>query len=511
MSAMNEAIKRYILGRKKNKETIILNSKFEKDGDGGLIKIIIKEIKATGACPLHELEAISKKTKTKEEDALVFSTEKYCQIIDLARKHHVDLSPYTTSYTELKQKIADEHNFIFWLNHNCKHAERACAATHVAKLTHSSSKASCYFDEIKAVNKRYVTTSMLKKPVIDGAYDDAKYSPMAELLLVESDGRYFYEDIIEGNFDALNEFGANQDQITFWSDQLIKAIDKPNKKSCSLSKQIYFPLMGNKAFEDKDYMFALPLISSSLTQAVFDKTVEKSFKDKNYSLKRKYKTKGIYSNETLEEMPRLAVLMSTQSSHQSVSIQNSKRNGRLPVLSCQPPVWQRQAKPPIAQKSWFAYGVPFSAIKDDVQYLRDYLLRFERLGLSTKAPDKQTWLVKWASRIVNTVFDYATVVQDLTPGWSDATTIQLKTEHQYFLDPYRADEHFQSAKNASDWGTVIARDFAQWLNKQLRGKDKAFTPQAEHSKLWQALMLEELRLHKQMVKAVLQTNKGGEA
>jgi len=98
---------------------------------------------------------------------------------------------------------------------------------------------------------------------------------------------------------------------------------------------------------------------------------------------------------------------------------------------------------------------------------------------------------------VNTIIDefifYAGTIQNLPSGWSAMEDIKLKQEHQYFLDPYRSDEEFQAARQCCHWQAVVCADFAQWLNRQLRGKDKQFTPQKEHTRLWKQLLETPLR------------------
>jgi CRISPR-associated protein Csy1 len=88
---------------------------------------------------------------------------------------------------------------------------------------------------------------------------------------------------------------------------------------------------------------------------------------------------------------------------------------------------------------------------------------------------------------------HANIIQTLPSGWSAVEGIKLKKAHQYFLDPYREDEGFQGEREAADWESEVCADFASWLNNHLKGKDKGFTPQEEHSKLWKSLIAAALR------------------
>jgi CRISPR-associated protein Csy1 len=485
---------------------MLLTTKLAKDKDGGLNKILSKEIKFSGKCPSENLKAVEDRKKSKEEETLEFHFQKYSELVILAEANFIDISKYIEIYNQQKQKVVYTHKYSVWLDDNCQNAEYISVATHVSKLTHSSNKASCFFDQIQERSTGYLTTSSIPNPVVDGAYDNALYSPIVSLLLVECGGRFFYEDIISGRFDGIEGFATDPIQLETWKTQLQKSIDKPEKTTDSLSKQIYFPVKSSPLKIDDWHLLSV-LVSSSLAQEIFSKTGAKDFNDKNRELKRKFRSNSLYNPEKIVDFPNKATLMVTQSSHQNTSILNGKRSGRLFLLSSNPPTWQNQLKPPISRKSWFERGVPLNAIKEDVDYLRSFFLRFEQLNLSTKDPKKWAWLIAWGNRILSTVLFYAESIQNLPSGWSNAVDVKLKPEQQYFLDPYRTDEAFNKAKEASDWQNVVAIDFAHWLNRRIQGNDKKFTPLVEHTKLWKVLMLRQLREQNQMVKAVLAVTK----
>ena len=138
-------------------------------------------------------------------------------------------------------------------------------------------------------------------------------------------------------------------------------------------------------------------------------------------------------------------------------------------------------------------------MKETIEYLRAFLLRFQMLELSIKDPKKKKWIDGWVIQIIDGVMNYAISVQNIQSGWSRTEGIILKPAHQYFLDPYRDDEIFQKGRQSTDWQTVICSDFANWLNGRLKGKDKKFTPQPEHTRMWKNIMKKELREHTEIV------------
>ena len=176
------------------------------------------------------------------------------------------------------------------------------------------------------------------------------------------------------------------------------------------------------------------------------------------------------------------------------------------MFSTQPPTWQSQLKPPIIKQSFFYDIYGRWSISENIGYLRDFLLRFELIDLSIKAPERKKRIDSWVVSIIEKVIAYAASIHSLPAGWSKTGNIRLKKEHQYFLDPFRDDEEFQLVRASFDWQTVICNDFAVWLNGRLKGKDKKFTPQREHARMWKKLMRRELGEFTQSVNANMQDN-----
>ena len=191
--------------------------------------------------------------------------------------------------------------------------------------------------------------------------------------------------------------------------------------------------------------------------------------------------------------PGLASLAVTASNHGNASQLNAKRGGKLKLITCQPPTWQSQFKPPVFNKSLFFEPSIFWKAKDDIDYLRDFLIRFESIELSIKNPKRKKWVEQWVRNIIDEVLFYITNIQSLDSGWSADIGCRLKLDHQYLLDPYRNDDDFQTKRKNTDWESIVCSDFSDWLNYKLVGKDKLFTPQVDHRRLWHQLFEPELR------------------
>ncbi len=423
--------------------------------------------------------------------------------IKVTHKNKTTLGEYYESFLEKGWIIDSSRQQQFIANKNCFYniwicralilGEDVYPATHIAKLTHSSSGASSVWDKTPlSGNDQYLSTASLTRKIIDGSYPNAALSKGVKFLLLTHEDSMLADELINGNRDTLKGIAEKEDELSAWLKSFQKILSTP-PNSDSLAKQVFFPVCD-------DYHLLTVLKSSSLLQAIYDGYFEKTAR-KNHNTFRNSKKKGKYIGGDYKQPVSTARISTTLSQPQNVSVLNGTRGGNIRLFSAQPPFWQSQLKPPVQKNSFFYAGLNSQDIKENVDYLRDFLLRFQRIDLSIKGPKKKKWIDGWVNNIVDGVLRYAISVQNLPAEWSTAEGIKLKREHQYFLDPYRDDDSFQKARQSADWQAVVCSDFARWLNGRLRGKDKKFTPQREHTRIWEKVMEKELREHTQMIDA----------
>ena len=419
------------------------------------------------------INKVSANSKNEEE-----AKNKKTQLLNFYKKF-IDRKWISNSFELLKEIEKKENFYNIWI---CRTSYKKDfhPATHIAKLTHSSSSATSFVDGIVNHNFQYLSTNNLKKIDRDGAYANADLSKQVKFLMLKHNDNSLIDELK----DALLEFSDNEHELTNWL-MRFQAILKPSLKSDNLAKQIYFPLA-------EDYHLLTILKSSSLIHAIFQKYFEKNAK-KQLDTLRKLKSKEKYNRESLKQFVNVAKVATTLSQPQNVSVLNGKRGGFIRLLTIQPPTWQTTSKPPVTKNSLFDVMPMNATLWETIDYLRDFLLRFERIELSFKDPKKMAWIERWVNQIIDDVFAYCASIQNLPSGWSHSEEIKLKQEHQYFLDPYRNEKEFQVARKNNEWQVVVCDDFSSWLNHKLRGKDKVFTPQAEHTRLWKKLMQDELR------------------
>ena len=361
--------------------------------------------------------------------------------------------------------------------------------THIAKLTHSSTKASNI--DAKAFDKNssktlIVTVNCSKEIKKDFAYSTAAYAQIAEFL-------HLIGKEICINPTALKPYAQDGTQLQLWQEQFSLVFNEKTKSSHILAKQVYFPLTSAT-----DYHLLTPLISSSLAQVIYDRIWEARRKDTPVNKARAEKT---FSSEVVSLFHRTAVLKATQTNHQNVSNLNGKRSGQLILLPAIPPQWQAQTKPPTHLKTLFNKQLAAQA-REPLTELKDLLLAIKANKLSVNLQRKQL-IREHITDIADVVFDYAAQIQGLKQhGWSQAS--QLPTHQQYWLDPLRSDDDFQTAKTTLDWSSDVVIDFSKWINRQI--KHKQLTLGVAHEKQWQKLFTPLLREFNALAEADIETS-----
>jgi CRISPR-associated protein Csy1 len=389
------------------------------------------------------------------------------------------------SLSDTIEKIRQKSNFFnIWISRTVEISKGILPATHCAKLTHSSSSGSSILDVSNNRRTDYISTSSLQVKIIDGTYPNATLSKQVKFLMLEHNGSYLFEEIQKGNRLVFSVFAENDEELNYWI-KSYQAILNEKPKTDILLKQLYFPVT-------KKYHLLTVLQSSSLAQQLYEQYFDKEARKKQKKFIDARKSHK-FIPDTQQSLIGVNKLLITQSQHQNATVLNGKRSGILRLFSTQPPIWTAQTKAPINQKSWFDRGIPYSAVQTDIDYLRDFLIRNKKLSLSTRNPQKRKWLIKWGQSLTDAVLYYAQQIQMLPAGWTKTDDIKLSLSQQYFLDPYRDDEAFQTARKSTNWQIDVSKDFARWLNSKLIGEDKQFTPQTEHTKLWTLLMNNALR------------------
>lgn len=383
------------------------------------------------------------------------------------------------------EEISKKYESNTWINLAAQKAQSVSFATHVAKLTHSKIPSPSIFDQIKQANDRYLTTSTIADPVVDGAVAGNQFAPIFQFLSLEVKDQTLAKQFLSDSNEILLPFARDPQQHQAWNLAFKKALQTDQLSTHSLAKQVYFPIQGKHA-----YHLLVQMVSSSMAHAIFGimyTDSAKSTRDQCYNKR--------FSDDFFINFPEKAALSVTASNHSNASQLNGKRGGKLYLFNAQPPTWTAQKNPP-RKKSYFYEPQLAYRSSEAVREMSEMLVTFEKAAISYREPRRLRGILNWCRDIASDAIHFASQIQQLPAGWSADPSLKLDEAHQFFLDLNRQDSDFKQKRQSSDWQKEITKDFAKWLNAALKKASKdQFTPQLEHSKLWQAVFAEELRIY----------------
>lgn len=347
--------------------------------------------------------------------------------------------------------------------------------THLVKFDNSSAE----YGGIKDVSEKdtsYMTTSSLPDPTYDITYNNAiKITPAGFLNIKVGDSTIF-ERIQKQDFQWLYDLFGKSSKTKGIAENFSSLVAEQVLKNAQGLKQVYFPV-------DDGYHQIAPIFASSLCQSITDK-IDSVRKGENYKRARAARRAGQYTDGFAIYYPGCAVLKFGGTQPQNVSVLNQKRYGQAILLSCAAPKWSSILSPPVNTESIFSTVLSRLTFEQTTQ-LRRYLIALKGKAGTMESRRHITLLV---DSILDIVFNYAASIQALTEhaGWSQQSQLKA-TAQRLWLDPHNPDEEFKQQRKLKVWQQEICEQFAEWLNKQLRGKYKKLDYQLPQAKYWQKL------------------------
>jgi|APLak6261663543_1056040.scaffolds.fasta_scaffold00931_4 CRISPR-associated protein Csy1 len=431
--------------------------------------------------------------KAKEQTSLDNIREKYNELFNLNYQNLVFLSETKSDTLKKIIELDEKYKPSQWINDAAAKASGVVLdVTHIAKLTHSSAKASninANAHKSELIKPLLVTINCAAKLAVDFAYSTAEYAPIAEFLQLDCEGELLGK-VICRNPSVLKPFAKDDDQLMQWQEQINLAFNEKHKSSHILAKQVYFPV-------NENYHLLAPLTSSAMANIIYDRIWQTRKRDMPV---RQARNAELFTKEIDVLFHKTAILKVTQTNHQNVSNLNGKRSGQVILLRSLPPQWKNQIKPPININSIFTKQLGNQA-REPFEKLQNLLLaiKFNELSMNLQRKQHITALI---ADIADVVFDRVAQIHRLKQhiGWSQES--KLSAHQQYWLDPFREDEDFQAARINIDWQANIANDFSKWVNKQI--KHKQLTLGLAQEKQWKKLFSPLLREFKAVTEVVLE-------
>ncbi|MFT5721477.1 MAG: CRISPR-associated protein Csy1 [Motiliproteus sp.] len=316
---------------------------------------------------------------------------------------------------------------------------------------------------------------------------------VGKLLQLDEGDKTLIEHIREGDDSPLQPFAESSEQLQSWVQGFQQALEGKEISSHALSKQLFYPV------GDGQYHLLAPLFSSSLAQSIHQRVTASRYSDEAKKA-RDARRKERYVDTPVVYYPNIAVQHFGGTQSQNISQLNAVRMGGAFLLSCAPPRWQSQTRPPLQIKN-IIDGPYRYRVRRLTWELKEYLL--SQVGKSSTQTVRQQRAER-IDQLIDELILLGAEIQtlDVPAGWSAADDCQLPLHQRLWLDPRRAaqDEDFAQARDKKDWIEQVARDFSIWLNRQL-AHDKLALGGVEHRE-WKHLMAQKLRLLKDDLEGV---------
>ena len=410
---------------------------------------------------LFILKFISERRQPKRE-ALEKEAAKALAAEDSPAAQAAIKNDFAARYAELEQKYEVRN----WLSDAARRAGQISLVTHALKFTHGDAKGSSIYKSSANENLAYLSSASLKMPVLD-AVGNAASLDIVKLLQTEYQGDSLLASLIRDDTSVLAELAVNETQLAEWVAGFKQVLSSPNPASHKLAKQIYFPVGKGH------YHLLSPLFSSSLAHALHQRIVAARFSEEAKEINAAVRAKNWHSQPQVSYL-HTAVQSYGGTKPQNISYLNSVRGGKVRLLSCAAPVWQRTEKPPLKHKSIFHLKSEFSyAARECVKNLRRHLLSVYNKDSTSEIRQQRE---DYVNQIIDVLFNYvAEIHQYEFEGWSKDEACELKRSQQLWLDPGRGntDNGFRFEREMGDWKKEVARDFGHWLSQQLSSLNTA--------------------------------------
>jgi CRISPR-associated protein Csy1 len=406
------------------------------------------------------IKAIENSKKEKSQSVLSFQQGRFKSLKDLMGDSCTN-SDLETLLSERVQFIADldaQYDVALWLDGWALKAKDISFATHVAKLTHSSSKSSSVLDMSKESDSRYLTTNTLSSPVIDTASSCAASLPIADILKISVEGYSILDCLRNGEHELFEYFTTDSAKIQRWVMALKQAYNSDTKRSCFLSKQVYFPLSTG------EYHILLPLVSSSLMQALHGE--HKSYFEDEQVNARESRRLGKQCDTPAVNYPNKARLNITASNHINASVLNAKRGGKMSLLSAEPPKWRQNNVFSLKQDEFYTSKLS-RHLRDETVSLSNYLRLIKSKALSDRSPVRAKIIMEKLDMVIAGLLDYVTQVnREINKcGWTAESALSI--DYQLLFEPCRDDTLATNYKLCGKWQEQLSGDFSFWLRGQL--------------------------------------------
>ncbi len=340
-------------------------------------------------------------------------------------------------------------------------------ATHIVKAIHPDPRTKettnlkvdlAKLPSLSVVGAHVIGGNYLIDATGNGAFNKKAYE-IYQMLICHFDGVSILELLKKEDVDAVSALSDDLDAAKRIAQSLAQIensrCDKP--ASHGKAKQIYW-LVGDDPHDDYSYHLLAPLYPTSLVHNFYLTLQDHRFSDASKEAREARKT-GVMCSRPIHEYSNLAIQKLGGAKPHNISQLNSDRLGDNYLLASLPPVWKTEPIKPIhGFDSLFSRFAWRKEVRQLVQSLRRFLASDPSSNRATREFRNET-----VESILDELIQFAAELHTLEAGWSKAIECDLPPSHRQWLDPLGGVE--LADEEALE---QVARDFANWLNAQLR-------------------------------------------
>lgn len=380
--------------------------------------------------------------------------------------------------TEEKIKnIHAEHDLKNWLAINVARIRLVRPATHTAKYSNPSVRASpIVFEKKSRPENKFIDSASLSILNLDVQCDDPKGLGIYNLLRKIFQGESLLDRLKRGDFklqEALSDDPIEAENLMNLLGVFFRK--EENMTAGDLSKQVYFSV-------EQGYHLLTLLYPTSLVHEVWRRISDARFGEVAKAM-RDLRRNNEASDEELAEYPNLLVQGFARDKPQNISQLNLDRRGTMWLLPSLPPIW-RSAELPIPRRSLFAGSLRGHSVIQQAVWRMAHRLHLAREDENNLA--LREYLTAQVQTMVDELIVLVTQLQSWPAGWTtemDASD-RLSLAQQVWLDPqlrfelYTLQEHgytllpehqaYLDLVKSGQWVEEVGQDFGEWLVNQLK-------------------------------------------
>lgn len=358
-----------------------------------------------------------------------------------------------------RQELRQQFQPATWLEDAARRASQIQAVTHSLKPVHPDAKGtSLYCLPTDLVNLPVVGSHCLGNDFAGDVVGNAAALDVHKFLKLEYSSQSLMALCLQNDADLAAALSSDAATAQTWM-AAFASLTAPRGQLAShtLAKQLYWPVSDNP-HSDNGFHVLSPLYASSLAHKVYRQLQEDRFSDEAKAAREAKRTNS-FSERPVREYPHMAVQQLGGTKPQNISQLNSERRGNNHLLASLPPVWQSVViKPLFNTKSMFPRYSRRPQVRQHVKALLDFLKTEPNPNQSTR-----NQRAGYVDSLLDEFFQFTAELRTLESGWSQHTDCDLGAAQAHWLDPEGA-----APPVPFDLGDTIGRDFAAWLNAQLR-------------------------------------------